>query len=1046
MKPLLLSLQAFGPFSSRISVDFSRLDSSSLCLVHGATGAGKTTLLDGICFALYGSTSGGERTAKQMRCDAAPERVRTEVEFLFSSKKKRYRIVRAPEQRRKKRKGDGTTDAKAEVRLFIAVDHQAKAGNDEHWELLFAKSSPVDDEIQRILGLSADQFRQVALLPQGQFRSFLLATSQEREDILEALFHTERFSRLKDVLLGKERALRKDLEDSEKKRQAWLEQMHAETEEEIQEELGKVSTLSQQMAEEMVRLAGSKDLQQKQLLLARDDLRRHHEWKEAEQAHQKLEASSSAFIENSARLHAAERAEHSRVPVEAFLKEEAAVNSQSVVVTKLEVDIEKVAGLLENVRKDHNRAQENLLPVDEMREQLVGLKNLMESAKQTQKMEAHLLELQRRHAELQCEKNALQETVEQLAKEELEQRNLYEKDLLAAQSLERHREALVHLSLRTQQRKELEASRAAVVEHHEILEETEAATTLLLGKLGAIREKLAAEDALIIAEAVTALRMDLEPEHPCPVCGSSTHVLVAKEDKEKEHTSITKRNRLKNQLTKAEQAHHDGQEKRVKAARDMAASEERVRSFLATLGADAERTLDDMKTSEQDRMQIFAKSEAAYDRLSEHKKAKETFKKAQAKAEEMLLQMQPTLQTTLEKRLRLEGALLVKNDVRPLAELKRAAKNLEKQIEKRIREHQKTTLLLNETETKQGLLMERLETEEAHLLVVNEQKKYSKVDMKTSLLNMGFVDFESWTRDLLSPEARSKLSENVQKARRERAVVQARLQETEKNRPQEIPSVEDEERAFSVLDHALQKAKGEQGELNVRRRQLEELTERLSTLRANHGNAKSQYEQVARLTRQMVGDNARKLPFQRFVVGRLFDGVLHAASRRLEKMTRGRFALMRVEAEGKGRGYRGLDLNVVDNRTQTMRPVATLSGGESFLAALSLSLGLADAVREKTGGVELDSVFLDEGFAGLDPESLEDALAALEGLARGGRLVVVVSHVDELKERISSRIEVSGGALGSGVRLFLPHDVDVEPNIRPEIIRDDEKLISFEKD
>ncbi|ENO78453.1 AAA family ATPase, partial [Thauera sp. 63] len=223
MKPLKLSLQAFGPFATREEVDFTRLPPGALFLIAGPTGAGKTSILDGITYALYGDTSGGERSAREMRSHHADAALQTEVELAFALGAQRYRVRRVPEQTRAAQRGGGVVNAPAKAELF-RLD-----ANGVDWIPLAQRTTEVTALVEDLLGFKADQFRQVVLLPQGQFRKLLAASSAEREKILETLFGTATYKHLQDALKAEAAALRERGEKAALQRQTLLGQAGVDT-------------------------------------------------------------------------------------------------------------------------------------------------------------------------------------------------------------------------------------------------------------------------------------------------------------------------------------------------------------------------------------------------------------------------------------------------------------------------------------------------------------------------------------------------------------------------------------------------------------------------------------------------------------------------------------------------------------------------------------------------------------------------------------------------------------------------------------------------
>jgi exonuclease SbcC len=215
-----------------------------------------------------------------------------------------------------------------------------------------------------------------------------------------------------------------------------------------------------------------------------------------------------------------------------------------------------------------------------------------------------------------------------------------------------------------------------------------------------------------------------------------------------------------------------------------------------------------------------------------------------------------------------------------------------------------------------------------------------------------------------------------------------------------------------VLDAALGEASRVKEALAATGRTLAALGESAARIE----DAERRYRAVGRVAQVATGGNEAGVSFLRFVLGTLLDDVLAAATERLLRMSQGRFALVRSGERRDGRKKGGLDLEVFDAHTGLARPAGTLSGGEGFLASLSLALGLADVVQSHTGGIRLETMFVDEGFGTLDPEALDLAMRALEDLQVSGRLVGIISHVPELRERVGARLEVLPGRRGSTAR------------------------------
>ena len=220
MKPLRLEMQAFGPFARRQIIDFRRLGDGSFFLIHGPTGSGKTTILDGLCFALFGDSSGGERDGRQMRSQHAPPELLTEVRFEFALGAERYRVERVPEQIRPARRGGGDTRQAPKAALW----RLSGEGEVEQARPLATKWGEVGARVAELLGFESRQFRQVIVLPQGRFRDFLVSRSQDRERILQSLFGTEFYKRIEDALKQAASSLEREAGELRTRRQALLDQ------------------------------------------------------------------------------------------------------------------------------------------------------------------------------------------------------------------------------------------------------------------------------------------------------------------------------------------------------------------------------------------------------------------------------------------------------------------------------------------------------------------------------------------------------------------------------------------------------------------------------------------------------------------------------------------------------------------------------------------------------------------------------------------------------------------------------------------------------
>lgn len=768
MKPLQLTMRAFGAYADEQTIDFTLLGDKNFFLIHGPTGSGKTTILDAISFALYGSASGDLRESKSLRSDYAPAEQKTEVEFTFSSGEQIYQVLRAPEQELKKQRGEGTRKVPAAAALFKLLADGSK-------EPLAAKSDEVTKKVTELIGFKAEQFRQIVLLPQGEFRRFLIAESKDRKAILETIFKTELYRRIETLLADRSSAIDSDYKLLKQQRQFILDSSHCEDQAQLS---GKLQELQQQQAS----IAAA-------LLAAASQL------ETAKQQRQQAQEVHNAFKEAAAAQTALQSLLEQR-PAVAAVKNEAA-------------QAEKAA-FLEEIYNSTLRAHKH---------NEESKKTALHAAAATTSAQEGLQEL---HQQLQKQLQLLQ-LGDITGASDLTQ---------ALELLNRH---ILHLNSET-------------------------------AKLSGVTAEL---------ERLAGTLVDNEP---CPVCGSPHH---------------------------------------PKPATVSAAQKAELQAKMQSL-AQKTQLLQHLQQQYQQAQIQLARCEAA--QTAAHS--------ALASADTEFLELRDRFKERLTA-----SEFTTQNDF--LAALR--------------------------PESKRRELQQTITTYEQNLAAATDrlQRAQAAVDGKTA------PDLDA----VLAAEQHASQHYNGLTAQ---SAVAAR----------------------------------ERAELERQQQQLLQLEEKMTDLQ-------EAYQTAAALAETARGNNTARLTFSAFVLQAILDDVLQAANLRLTSMSRGRYSLSRTGDVLDARRENGLNIEVTDSFTGVARPVKTLSGGEIFLASLSLALGLSDVVQAYAGGIHLDTILVDEGFGTLDTEALDMAIRTLTDLQKGGRLVGIISHVGELRERISARLEVIPGQRGS---------------------------------
>lgn len=865
MKPLKLTMRAFGPYAGETVIDFEKLQGRHLFLICGPTGAGKTTILDAMCYALYGKTS-GDRTGEKMRSDYADSSERTEVIFDFMLGDKTYRATRSPAQMVDKKRGSGQTLAAMQASLSELEDGKE----------INTLRTGIEEAAGKLIGLNADQFCQVILLPQGDFRKLLVAKADEREAILKQLFKTQRFSDFKDRL--------KDRLDAKVR-----EKMEKQTRED--QILSTAGATDEKQLSQMVEEAG------KELKEAQDIVKsREKESNEFREVYQKETALMGHFTE-----------------LDKALKQDAALKNEEGCMKEMEASLSLI------------RSARELAPyfvqldgiTREGKQEAVKLK----TAKADMETYSKLNEtLEKRIQEL----DAMKEKREEERKTALKMQDLVPKATLYGAAVQALKNTKNALSRAEEETKRLQAAAEAARKARDEQKE----------KADAVRKSYIEGQAFLLAEG-------LEDGVPCPVCGAIHHPAPA---------------RGGDNVAKAEDVERAQKEyERASAAYDRANDAKEKHST----GAYAKAVSD------------HAKADAQMKTLEEIPEAYRDPKFLEMESTRLLTDIRKWEQDkeTAAAQLRKAGA--------DLSASQAACRNAEERREELVKKYRETESVLKEASDKAGFQS------------LDECKEwYKKKDTEESVRKT----LEQYRADRKSTEERIKAEEQAT-AGKERPDMLA-LNEKSKALQDQLKKASERAAALKERTETLQKAVSD----------ARAIEKELEDLRKEEGLIRGLYD--------LTSGKKTRITLERYVLGTLLDDVANAANLRLLSMSRRRYSLHRMTDES-GLGKGGLSLEVSDSFTGRSRPANTLSGGETFLASLSLALGLADVVQSRQGGVRLDTMFIDEGFGTLDPDSLNSAMNTLIDLQNTGRMVGIISHVPELEERIDARLRVTPAEKGS---------------------------------
>ncbi|HDM8071020.1 AAA family ATPase [Vibrio harveyi] len=1008
MKPIKLTMQAFGPFAQTETIEFDKLGTNPLFLINGPTGSGKTSILDAICFALYGETTGNERQGIQMRCDMAAPTLLTEVTLEFSLHGKSYRVIRSPEQEAPKARGEGMTVRKHTAALYEITDEE---------KLITSKTTQVKTEVTNIIGLNETQFRQVMVLPQGKFRELLLATSKEREEIFGQLFQTDIYKKIEYALKDKASAISKAKDEFDNQIRGALQVAGVSSEAELTEQREALSSqfesVQKQEQESLAQLNALKTELQKAEALS-------NEFKKREQAEialkQHLEQ-SDAVLSRQLQLDNAKKASKVELPYVTLQNASKQTQELEQKVAKLSQDL--------TVANDAVKSKEGALQT--AKEQAAQLPKLTEQQYQLEGMKGKLVE----KSELEKAINA-----------GLTQKSEFEATLKKYIALKEK------LTLEAQQgQKSLDQARVDVASIGSVEAEIKQQQRLMqdLQKLTGLNQELAKLDALtpskqaLVDQAkaryvelqrsadtlelswhnaqAAVLAQRLQAGEMCPVCGSVEHPQpaqfvgeeVTKEQVQRARNTEREGQVALNQLSNQLEQHNIavGQYK------------QQIEQLSVELGQNASMDLGALQASMQqlnERLQQLSSINLVQLEQSVNE-LNQRCVTGEGKINDLQNQMvanESTIKVNQEQLAKLSASLDAKYS--SLEVLEQDIVAIQKQITELNTAFESAQNHLQQAVLAKTNIESQLTTNQQWLNEALERLNTAKTDWAQALQTSAFEDEAQFLASKVDEAEMQVWQKEIDAFKQTQIKLEQTLADLSSTlKDLALPDLE----GFNVKLNSVQQSYVEaRNQLDSTRslfERLEKVRNDIATLHDKNTKLEDEYKVFGTLYDVASGKTGSRISLHRFVLGVLLDDVLIQASQRLSLMSKGRYILARKTEGFKGAAGRGLDLVVEDSYTGKTRDVATLSGGESFMAALALALGLSDVVQSYSGGIRLDTLFIDEGFGSLDPESLDLAIQTLVDLQQTGRMIGVISHVSELKEQMAQRIDVEPSRLGSTV-------------------------------
>ncbi len=1038
MKPIKLKFQAFGPFVEEQGIDFSEIANDGLFLITGPTGAGKTSIFDAISFALYGKGSMEERERTNIRSDFADENIETYVQFEFYLKDKRIEIYRTPSYEKVGK--DGKKNTKNPYARMIMFQ-------DDKLIIEESGSDKVTKKVEELLNLNYQQFRQIVMLPQGEFRRFILANSNEREEIFKRIFDISLYEKFEEKIDAMYKEIKRKLEDNKKEVEIIAKGILIDTEEfqefvnnsdlspkkiiqhinqEVEQIHKSLETINIQKNENQSIL---KNLEEKlQKIKSNNELIDKREAIKKEL--QELSKQKETMVQKEELLRKLDKVEKIIPYEENWINLSKDLKEKKILLEKLNIELlerEEKQGTIDEtfnkLEEDYQKISLRNKEIEELNEKLESLKNYEQLDQEFQKLSKQLgeknKELSKIESEISQNKKVFEENEHYITANEDINIEILERNLKDIVKYENSCNDLINEYLNF----------TDIVKRYREIQKEKNDIEQLINRL---RDELDRKTHEIILTQAYRLAETLEEGKPCPVCGSIIHPDPAKSEgqivTEKEIEDLNKkieraeekRNEIVNKYETIK-GENDGTESRVMTNYKRICEELAIEQKEPT---EMKSHIEKIIKTLQEKLKVQQKEyDEKKDIVNKIKSLKEENKKIKLSLD-ILQKKKEVLQQEIDE---LKSKILQIN-----MKKKTVAEHLEGKTLKDINcEIEEINQFITNTSSKYEEIRKAKEAnlQEIHSLKgkiatitgdinqLSSKVKESEEKLNKMIRDMELVNYENYKSLKDKLYLKDQLEEEIEIYNLELQKKKNLLEEYERSvknigKIDELPLVEEINEMKEKNEILIRNETSlENKKVSLKTTKLE-----MEKLQKEAQQIEKDYNMIVNLRNVSKGDNDSKVSLTKYVLTYYFEEIIMHANERLMKLTNNRYVMRRSTEVLDARRKEGLEIMVLDHNTGKERHIKSLSGGESFEAALALALGLADVVQSHSGGISLDTIFIDEGFGSLDPNSLDRAIEVLLELNDSGRAVGIISHVEELKERIFDKIEVIPTAEGSFIK------------------------------
>ena len=991
MMPISLTLSAFGPYPDTITIDFESFQEDGLFLITGPTGSGKTMIFDAMIFALYGKTSGQIRQTDSLRCDHALNEIPTFVEFSFSLHQQNYTIKRNP-----KYYLEGKKTPKQPSALLILPDGKMVEGIKE-----------VNQKMISLLGVDDQQFKQICMIAQGEFTKLIMASSDEREKVLRELFHSETYQKLEEKLKVHLKTYQDKYDLLLNKRKDLMQELQVE---DHQEYLSKQTKLIASQQKEYDDLKKDLDQKKQQLQLYRLQNQRLIQLKDLKQQFQDLKKQENDYQELNKTVDTLKKAQETNYLYISYIKQQKKLQTLKLnqedflkQLKKLEKDYQEKkvqADFLDYKQQTKEKLQNQIQETKQLINQIYQYQNDYQNL-QTLKQQYRMLDEEHKLFLKKKEKfeNGLQRDQERIQSEQQVQ-SKYELIKQQYVRLNEQKVKVHQLSDYYDQILKLNENKSDLQEEYTVVEKQVDHEKMQYNQM----------EKLYFRKQAGIFALQLKEDQPCPICGSLHHPHPAQIEKE----DITKE-KLDQQAKKVKQQEHRLQDILQKILLSNQKKEmlvKQTKQLSSELNIQEEiskeifiKELDHLSKDEKRMKKEYLELQDELKYIQKLKKSVALSLKDMSTYESKELKQAQSLENIQVQIHQLSGKL---DDSMRQYEIGEVNKNYQ-QVQKKYRQLslEIETIQQDYEKVKNKYLEIKTKISSLNQQIIQEQEIYDELDNKYHTALDAFINEEEFL--------------NLKTQINQISILEKKYQDyliSLKSLNEQIISLENEVKDSTYVD--LSSLSETIKEVN---QQLREKNDDLEKLKIDYSLKEKMIKDIQKINQQLEkdedtyqryldlynlasGKNNARVSIERYVLATYFENMLIYANVIMKQLSQGRYQLLRKDDAGKGRSQQGLELDVFDQESGNIRSIKTLSGGESFKAALSLALGLSRMVQDYAGGIELNTLFIDEGFGSLDSQSLDQAMNCLMELHHENKLIGIISHVSDLKDRIERQLVV----------------------------------------